>query len=498
VDNAQSAPDQEFCSLEKAAELLYVSRSTVYRLLAQGKLRGMKAGKQWRFRRDDLLAYLQRGPAALALANLPIAVLDTALAALADDLAQVGTSTERSDDPTLVAEAGKISQLARRMVWLLRAHWASDLHLEPVWEAGEEFTRLRLRVNGELREIRRLPAVLHEPLVMEWKQRAGLSVEERSRPQDGTTRMTFGDTLVALRVSVVPTLYGERVAVRDIPTRVPTLDEMGIAGDSPLREWVRRPSGLLLITGPAGSGKATTRAACVREIDERGLNIMAAEGQVDYMFLPAGVAQLKVEQFSCAEGVRAILRQDPDVILVGDMRDDPELAQVSAAAAETGHLVLACLLAYDSIGPLYDLAELGVKRSILAGTVVGIVSQHLVRKLCEACKAEEAPDPDLLADIRRVAEEGGYRVPESPIFLSAPGCEECHATGHVGRIAVHEYFAFSPASKAAFVRGATADELSDLARQEGYVSAFAASVRKAAEGVTSLEEAMRRFPGWRG
>jgi len=491
MDNAESRPGQEVLSLGEAAAFLYVSKSTVYRLLNQGKLRGMKAGKQWRFRKEDLLAYMQRGPAALALANLPIAVLETELAAFAEELAKAGTSTDECDDPALVGEAGKISQLVRRMVWLLHTCGGSDLHLEPIWEAGEEHTQLRMRVDGELREVRQMPRALHEPLVLEWKQRAGLSLEERLRPQEGSARLSYGETLLPLRVSVVPTLYGERTAVRSIPTRVPTLAELRIA-DSPLAEWVRHGQGLVLITGPTGSGKATVRAACLHELAERNLNIMAVEDPVEFIF-PAGVAQLRAERFTCAEGVRAILGQDPDVIVVGDLQGDPDLARSAAAAAETGHLVLACLHAYDSIAPLYDFLEWGVKRSLLAANVIGIVNQRLLPRLCESCKVEHAPDRELLEEVRRSAEEGGYRMPESAIFYQSVGCESCEGRGYIGRFALHEYFTFTPALKAAFLQGAPVDELTKLAREEGQPSGFAAGVQRAVEGVTSLEEVMRKI-----
>ena len=494
MGNTDAVPEQELVSLEQAAEFLFVSKSTMYRLVSQGKLRGMKAGKQWRFRKADLVAYMQRGPAALALANLPIEVLDGELAFLAEELAKAGASAADSDDPSLAGEAGKITQLVRRMVWLLHAHGGSDIHLEPVWEAGQEYGRLRLRIDGRLRDVRHLPAALFEPLVLEWKQQAGLSLEEQSRPQDGSAHITYGPTLIALRVSVVPTLYGERVAVRDIPTRVPILDELGM-GSSPLKEWTLRPRGLLLITGPTGSGKSTTRAACVREVTDRGLNIMAAEDEVDYLFQPE-VAQLKVEQFTCADGVRAILHQDPDVVIVGDVRGDPDLAQAAAMAAETGHLVLACLHAYDSISPLYDFLECEVKRSLLVSNVIGIVNQHLVGRLCDACKVEQTPDQELLTEIRKAAEEGGYRVPEGAVFHGPVGCEVCH-DGYVGRMAIHECFAFTPALKAAFLRGAAQEEFAKLVREEGQVSSFAAGVQRAVEGVTSLDEVMRRIPHWR-
>ncbi len=489
-------PEEEFLSLEDAAQFLFVSKSTLYRLLNQGKLRGMKAGKQWRFRKADLVAYLQRGPAALALANLPIEVLDAELAGCADRLVEAGASAEECDDPSLVGEAGKIAQLVRRMVWLLHAYGGSDLYLEPMWQAGRDYCRLRMRVNGGLRDVRELPFCLHEPLVLEWKQQAGLSVEERSRPQEGSTRLAFHDTLVPLRVSVVPTIYGERVAVRDIPTRVPTLDELGM-GDTPLRDWSTRPRGLVLITSPTGHGKSTTRAACVRERDAQVVNIMAVDERMEYLF-PSSVAQLKAEHFTCAEGVRAILSQDPDVIAVGDLLADAALAQAAILAAETGHLVLACVHAYDSISPLYDLAELGVRRSLLVGNLIGCVNQHLLHKLCGACRVQDTPDPALLAEVKQRAEEGGHRLPEAATFYTAPGCPECFGSGYVGRFARHEYFTFTPAAKTAFLRGATAQELTRLAREEGQVSSFAVAVRAAAEGLTSLEEAMRRIPDWQG
>jgi excisionase family DNA binding protein len=495
MGNTEGLLDQEVLSLGEAAEFLCVSKSTMYRLLDQGKLRGMKAGKQWRFRREDLLAYMQRGPAALALANLPIEVLDGQLAAFADELDAAGTSTDESDDPALAGEAGKISQLVRRMIWLLYTRGGSDLHLEPVWEAGKEYARLRLRVDGELRELHQLPLALHEPLVLEWKQQAGLSIEERSRPQNGSARIAYRDALVPLRVSVVPALYGERLAVRILQSRLPTLTELGIE-DSPLNEWVLRPYGLLLITGLTGSGKLTVQAACVRELAERNVNIMAVADPIEFVF-PPSIAQLKVERFTCAEGVRAILQQDPDVIIVGELRGDPELARAASFAAETGHLVLTCQHAYDSISPLYEFLEWGVKRSLLAAYVIGVVHQQLLPRLCDACKVEHAPDQDLLAEIRASADAGGYEMPEAPIFYESVGCESCQGRGYTGRFVVHDYFTFTPALKAAFLRGASVDELTGLAREAGQPSTFAIGVQKAVEGATSLDDVMRRIPNWR-
>jgi excisionase family DNA binding protein len=493
---SETREEQELLSLSEAAEFLFVSKSTLYRLLGEGKLHGMKAGKQWRFRREDLLDYIERGPAALALANLPMAVLEAELDFLAEELVRAGTSAEASDDPSLTGEEGKLGQFVRRVVWLLHARGGSDIFLEPVWEAGREYTRLRLRVDGRLEDVRELPFALHEPLILEWRARAGLSLESRTRPADGSARLTFGETLVPLRVSIVPTLYGERLAVRDIPTRVPTLEELGL-GESPLQEWLRRPRGLLLIAGPTGSGKATTRAACVHEMLTRNVNILAVEDTVQYLF-PPRVAQLKVEGFTCAEGVRAVMQQDPDVIVLGDVAGDQELARAAMYATETGHLVLPCLHADDSLDPLYDLLESGIKRSQLVANLIGVVYQQLFEKLCPACMVAYAPAPELLEQIRTAAAAGGYVVPDSADFHEAVGCEACGNRGTTGRIALHEYFSFTPALKDAFLRGASAEELGRLARREGLLSLFATAVQRAVAGWVPLEEVMRRVPQWTG
>jgi len=268
---------QELLALEDAAEFLCVSKSTMYRLLDQGKLQGMKAGKQWRFRKADLLAYMQRDPAALALGNLPMKILDAELDFFAEELTRAGSAIAESDDPSLEGEAGKIAQLVRRMAWLLHARNGSDLHLEPIFSAGEYCTLIRLRIDGLLHDICRLPAVLHQPIMLQWKQLAGLNRDERARPQDGRARLVFACAPtptstsesvplreLPLRVGMVPTVYGEKAAIRTIPTRIPSMADLTL-DQTPLQQWVQKPRGLILIVGPTGSGKVTSVAACLRE-----------------------------------------------------------------------------------------------------------------------------------------------------------------------------------------------------------------------------------------
>jgi type IV pilus assembly protein PilB len=395
----------------------------------------------------------------------------------------------------LVGEEGKIVQILRRMVWLLHTSGEYDLHLEPIWEGGQEVALLRMRAGEEWREVRQIPRALHEELVLKCKQQAGLSIEERSRPQAGSASLVYGDTLVPMRVSVSPTLNGERVAIRVVPTCSRSLADLGLA-DSPLAKWLDQSQGLVLITGPTGSGKVTTQAACVRQLAERKLSIVSAEDPLEYLF-PRGVAHLKLEQFTRAEGLRALLQQAPDVIVLGELETDPELARSAAVAADKGHLVLAYQHGHDSISALYDFLEWGVERSVLTATLVGIVNQHLLARLCDACKAKHVPENDLLREIRTCAEEGGYRIPDSAVFYEPVGCESCHGKGYLDRCVTHEYFTFSPVLETAFLRGASQDELTRLAREEGRASSFAVGVQKAVEGITWLEQVMRRMPHWR-
>ncbi|MHB9109415.1 MAG: ATPase, T2SS/T4P/T4SS family [Armatimonadota bacterium] len=480
---------EELMSLEAAADFLCVSKSTMYRLLDQGKLRGMKAGKQWRFRKEDLLAYMQRDPAAQALANIPVQVLDTELDFFAGELERAGTSTEASDDSTLEGEAGKITQLVRRMVWLLYTRKGSDLHLEPTWDAGEEYSLLRLRVDGLLHETRRLPARLHAALVMHWKDLAGMD-RDSTFPQDGSARFIFGTHQGPFRVSIVPTLYGEKVAVRTVPQRIPSLAELGL-DNTRLPEWSRRQRGLMLITGPTGSGKTTTTVACMKERVSPGINVMSVEEPVEYLF--PGVMQVQVKGFPRVDALRALFRQDPDIIYVGELLGDAEYSDLAVHAAETGHLVLATMHAHDAITPLYTLVEQGVKRSLLSSNLIGTVTQRLLMRLCPKCCVPS--DTPISEDVRAAAAAGGFVIPKGAHFFTrGKGCEACNQRGGGGRFALHEFFEFTPETRASFNAGAGPEELRKLAIQQGMRTAFAEGIRRALDGEVTLEEVLQKVP----
>ncbi len=477
--------ETELLSLEAAAEYLCVSKSTLYRLLDQGKLRGMKAGKQWRFRPEDLLAYMQRGPAAQALAAVPAPVLDAALDFFAQALAEAGASTEACDDPAAEGEAGRIAQLVRRMMWLLSVRNGSDMHLDPVWTRDHAEVRVLLRVDGALTEITRLPLPLHEAVMLEWKRLAGLTGDDRVHAQEG--RVQFGSTR-AWRVATVPTLYGEKLTARTIPTKVPTLAELKIE-DTPLAEWTQKQRGLLLIVGPTGSGKKTTQAAFIRAIAELGgRNILAVEPVVEYVFRE-GVTHLDLAQMSAAEGLRAAMNHDPDVIVLDDPCGDPEVMRETVWAAETGHLVVTCQHANDAFTPLADLLDAGVKRSMLAQDLIGVVLQSLAPKLCAACKTPAEIEPALRERIRLAAAEGGYVLPDGAVFYQKTGCLQCG-----GRVALHEFVIFTPAVRAAFAQSTTMEEFTASVRADGQLSYFAAIVKAAVEEKIALDQVLRILP----
>jgi len=481
---------QELLSLEDAADFLCVSKSTMYRLLDQRKLTGMKAGKQWRFRKDDLLAYMRRGPAAQALAKAPMAVLDAELACLAAALEQAGTTTAACDDPALEDEAGKITQYLRRLVWLLHTRRGSDIHLNPIWEADGAAVQLVLRVDGALQEIRRLPFVLYDALVLEWKQQAELPLEDTRRPHEGRAQFTFGATRIAHRVATVPTLYGEKVSTRQLPTQIPTLEMLHI-DDTPLKELLQQQRGLLIFAGPTGSGKSTTMHACVSEIAATGTrNILTVTEPVEYIFME-GVTHLNLAHMTPAEGMRAALYHDPDVIVTGELRGEPEMAQQALWRAAAGHLVLTCQHASDPVALLYEMLAWGVKRELFAQHLIGVVYQQLAPRLCEQCRVPAQPGRATLNQIRGAAGLGGYRLPDDVVFYQQPA-ERCPACG--GRVALHEFLLFTPAVRQAFLRSASQDEFTSALRVHGHFSFFAMQVQQALTGKISLETLLRDLP----
>ncbi|CAI07007.1 general secretion pathway protein E (Type II traffic warden ATPase) [Aromatoleum aromaticum EbN1] len=364
---------------------------------------------------------------------------------------------------------------------------ASDIHIEPF----EDGLHVRYRVDGVLQAAESAAPSLGAAVTSRIKLLAHLNIAERRLPQDGRIRTRVKGHELDLRVSTLPTVHGESVVMRvlDRASIRISLEDMGFAEDNlaRFRDLLLRPHGILLVTGPTGSGKTTTLYAALAKLDATELKILTVEDPVEYQL--AGVNQVQVQSqigLSFAHALRSILRQDPDIIMIGEMRDT-ETAQIAVQSALTGHLVLSTLHTNTAVGAIVRLEDMGVERYLITSTVNGVLSQRLVRKLCEHCReAVELHDAELdKAGIARFLPEGERRV------FAARGCPRCKHTGYHGRTSIHELFVMDDAAHQAVLSGADATILHNVARRAGMLTLYEDGLRKVAAGVTSMDELLR-------
>lgn len=480
--------DQDLLSLGEAADFLNVSKPTMYRLLDQGKLTGMKAGKQWRFRRSDLVAYMERGPVALALANMPLEALEEELKFFATEEKPL----DESPDDGLGAEEQMVTLLAERILRLAHSREASDVHFEPVFVDGKEQTRLRIRIDGVMHQIRLLPSGLHQPLILQLKKMAGMNLDERRLPQKGRIALKNRDSRVDFRVSTAPTIYGEELVCRSVPSSVPSIKDLGIADryTSVFNKWMGRNTGLVLFTGPVGSGCVTLMHSCLAGTIKEQTKVISVEDPIEY--LQEGVTYLQIDHsigLSPANALRAALWQDPDFAVVSQIKDE-EMASVVEQTARTGHIVVSSMQTDDAISAVYLLLKWGVGPSLLNG----VSNQRLVRRLCNDCKKPANLPKETLQRLRERSAKGGFEIPADATFYSPVGCEKCHGVGYFGRLAIVELLDMTTEIVAAMERGVQQTELLSLAVQEGMRTVFAEGIARAVEGVTSVEEVVRVTP----
>ena len=359
---------------------------------------------------------------------------------------------------------------------------ASDIHLER--EASGVL--VRHRVDGLLRAVRTLDADTGVPLVSRIKIMAGLDIADRLRPQDGRLSVTVGAGQVDLRVSTLPAAHGEKVVLRILDARAggASFDSLGLsdAALSRLRELLDIREGLVLVTGPTGSGKTTTLYAALRAIQLRGVNVVTVEDPIEYRL--AGIVQVQVNSrtgLTFASALRSILRQDPDVILIGEIRD-AETANIAVQAALTGHLVLSTLHTIDAASAIARLDDLGVDRYKIAASLKGVVAQRLLRRLCESCR--EADDATLGPAL-------GRWLPLDAARWREKGCAACGRSGFRGRIAVVESMITTPRIERAIASGAATDTIADTARAEGMIRLWESGIERVLVGKTSLAEVSR-------
>jgi type II secretory ATPase GspE/PulE/Tfp pilus assembly ATPase PilB-like protein/anti-sigma regulatory factor (Ser/Thr protein kinase) len=384
---------------------------------------------------------------------------------------------ERRAEPVGNSPIVKMAALLIEQALTLRA---SDIHLEPTPEG----LTVRYRIDGVLEEATRLSPAVRSPLVARLKVMAALDIAERRVPQDGGLSIAVNGRAIDCRVSTLPTQYGEKVVIRilDAQRALVQLDQLGFEPDelARVREALRQSEGMILTTGPTGSGKTTTLYAMLQAVLSPEVNIVTVENPIEYRL--AGVNQTEVHErqgMTFAAALRSILRQDPDVILVGEIRDR-ETAEIAVQAAQTGHLVLSTLHTNDSIGAVTRLAKLGIDRELIASTLLLVIAQRLLRRNCPRCTAPAADDAGAALPFRSAFGDGPLQ--------RGRGCRDCRDTGYRGRVGVYEIFRNTQEAKRLISAGAGEVELRDLMRRQGGRSLMQTAIEKVRHGHTTPDE----------
>jgi type IV pilus assembly protein PilB len=361
----------------------------------------------------------------------------------------------------------------------------SDIHIEP----QEKETRVRFRIDGELYQVLSLPENTTPAIISRLKIMSGMDIAEKRIPQDGRFRMETENHEVDFRVSSLPANYGEKIALRilDRSNALNRIEHLGLSPDNQekLIALSRRPYGMVLVTGPTGSGKTTTLYSVLEEINSIDKNIITLEDPIEYSLFGINQVQTNVKAgLTFASGLRSILRQDPDVIMVGEIRDE-ETARLAVQAALTGHLVFSTLHTNSAAGTIARLSDIGIEDFLLATSLAGIVSQRLVRRLCTKCRENYLLDEETAVRL-------GIPEQSNQEFFRSAGCNICRQLGYQGRMALHEIMVTGAASRDLIGHGELSeDRLEVAARQEGMTTMKEDGVAKARKGLTSLEEVMK-------
>lgn len=404
------------------------------------------------------------------------------------DLAKLAEELPQTEDLMVGGnEAPIIRMINGILTQAIREH-ASDIHIEPY----EKSLIVRFRVDGALREVVSAPRAIHASLVSRIKIMSGLDIAEKRLPQDGRISLRLLDQMVDVRVSTLPTGRGERVVLRLLRKDAASINLVTLGMEAPtlarFDRLVQQPHGIILVTGPTGSGKTTTLYAAMTRLDAKAINIMTVEDPIEYE-LP-GVGQTQVNpriEMSFARSLRSILRQDPDVVMIGEIRD-LETAEIAVQASLTGHLVLATLHTNDAPSAINRLVDMGVEPFLLASSLIGVLAQRLVRKLCPHCREPHQASPEELATIGVTATQ--------PLRIYRPkGCAQCGKSGYSGRVGIFQLLEMDIEMQALVHRHGSEAELRGMARQRGMKLLREDALRWLAQGTTSLDEILRVTAG---
>lgn len=417
------------------------------------------------------------------------------------------TPVNKTDENTLKLNtlknsiiAGNIPQMVLSLISYALAMRSSDIHIEPY----EELVMIRYRIDGILRKIVEYPRNLHPAVVSRIKIMSNLKIDEQRIPQDGRTEVTTEDGRdMDLRVSTLPTTNGEKVVMRiqDKSRKIPSLENLGIGGMSLqfIKEALLLPNGIILTTGPTGSGKTTTLYAALQILNTPEVNILTIEDPVEITLQGLNQSQVHPDiNYTFATGLRTALRQDPDIIMVGEIRDH-ETINIAIEASLTGHLVLSTIHTNSAVETLTRIINMGIEPFLMVSTINIIIAQRLVRKVCEHCKAEEKPDPALYERAKNAIakisdkEKSFYdpKIFEDVKFYKGKGCSKCNDVGYFGRVGLYEVMKMSDNLKKSVISGKNTLEIEEDAIKEGMVTLEHAGIISALQGVTTLSEVYR-------
>jgi general secretion pathway protein E len=405
-----------------------------------------------------------------------------------EDLGAIANEIEETDDLLDLASEAPVIRLVNSVLTQAVRARASDIHIEPF----ERELKVRYRIDGLLYNILTPPRRLQAAISSRIKVMANLNIAERRLPQDGRIRIRVGEKDVDIRVSVVPTAYGERIVLRllDKTSVLLGLEEIGMGEEAYVKysRLIKRSNGILLVTGPTGSGKTTTLYGTLNKINAPELNIITIEDPIEYQL--NGIGQIQVNpriDLTFANGLRSILRQDPDIIMVGEIRDR-ETAEIAIQASLTGHLVFSTLHTNDAAGAVTRLLDMGVEAFLVSSSVLAIIAQRLVRVICKDCREPYRPDPSL---IKELGLDRSSDTLFEGFFYRGKGCAACLQTGYHGRSGIYELLAIDDNIRSLVMSGADSSVIRRKAIEQGMTTLFRDGVIKIVKGVTTVDEVLR-------
>ncbi len=394
--------------------------------------------------------------------------------------------------------AGNIPQMVLSLISLALDMRSSDIHIEP----EDNTIRIRYRIDGVLRQIVEYPHNIHPAVVSRIKIMSNLKIDEQRIPQDGRATVTTKDGReMDLRVSTLPTVRGEKVVMRiqDKSRKIPTFEELGIQGHSLkyFEEALKLPNGIILTTGPTGSGKTTTMYSALSKLNKMEVNILTIEDPVEIQMNGLNQSQVHPDiDYTFANGLRTALRQDPDIIMVGEIRDK-ETIDIAVEASLTGHLVLSTIHTNSAVETLTRILDMGVPPFLMTSTIELIMAQRLVRRLCPVCKVKTQPSPEVMESVKKAIknmnsdEEIEHEKLEKLEFYTAKGCDACDGVGYKGRIGLYEVMRMNNNIRSLILNGANTIEIEKQAIKDGMITLEQAGIVKALKGETSLDEVYR-------